>query len=77
MADGGMEALRAEVAPLGIHTTIVNPGFFRTELLTRESTNYAEPTIDDYADRTASSEGGGRPKTASSPAIPPSSPRRC
>ena len=29
-----MESLQAEVAPFGIHTTIVNPGFFRTELLT-------------------------------------------
>ena len=46
-----MESLRPEVAPFGIHTTIVNPGFFRTELLTPESTNYAAPSIDDYAER--------------------------
>jgi hypothetical protein len=26
---------------------LVEPGFFRTELLTPESTNYAEPSIDD------------------------------
>ena len=31
---------------------VVEPGFFRTELLTPESTNYAEPSIDDYAERT-------------------------
>ena len=37
-----MESLPPEVAPFGIHTTIVNPGFFRTELLTEESTNYAD-----------------------------------
>jgi NAD(P)-dependent dehydrogenase (short-subunit alcohol dehydrogenase family) len=49
--EGWMESLRPEVAPFGIHTTIVNPGFFRTELLSPESTNYAPPTIDDYADR--------------------------
>jgi hypothetical protein len=30
---------------------IVNPGFFRTELLTEESTNYAEATVEDYHDR--------------------------
>jgi NAD(P)-dependent dehydrogenase (short-subunit alcohol dehydrogenase family) len=48
-----MESLQPEVEPFGISTTIVNPGFFRTELLTKESTNYAEPTIADYADRTA------------------------
>jgi NAD(P)-dependent dehydrogenase (short-subunit alcohol dehydrogenase family) len=49
--EGWMESLRPEVAPFGIYTTIVNPGFFRTELLTPESTNYAVPSIDDYADR--------------------------
>jgi hypothetical protein len=32
---------------------VVNPGFFRTELLTKESTNYAESSIEDYADRNA------------------------
>ncbi len=46
--EGWMESLHAEVAPFGISTTIVNPGFFRTELLTEQSTNYAEPSIDDY-----------------------------
>src|ERR671913_2057199 len=46
--EGWMESLQAEVAPLGIHTTIVNPGFFRTELLTEQSTSYAEPSIADY-----------------------------
>jgi NAD(P)-dependent dehydrogenase (short-subunit alcohol dehydrogenase family) len=49
--EGWMESLRQEVADFGIHTTIVNPGFFRTELLTPESTTYAPPSIDDYADR--------------------------
>jgi hypothetical protein len=31
---------------------LVEPGFFRTELLSPESTNYAQPWIDDYAERT-------------------------
>src|SRR3989442_800242 len=51
--EGWMESLQPEVAPFGITTTIVNPGFFRTELLTPESTAYAEPSIADYAERTA------------------------
>ena len=51
--DGWMESLAPEVEPFGIHTTIVNPGFFRTELLTKDSTNYAEPSIEDYAERNA------------------------
>ena len=51
--DGWMESLAPEVQPFGIHTTIVNPGFFRTELLTKESTSYATPAIEDYAERNA------------------------
>src|SRR5215218_7489430 len=49
--EGWMESLQPEVAPFGIRTTIVNPGFFRTELLTPESATLAEPSIADYADR--------------------------
>jgi NAD(P)-dependent dehydrogenase (short-subunit alcohol dehydrogenase family) len=51
--DGWMESLAPEIEPFGIHTTVVNPGFFRTELLTRESTNYAPQSIEDYAERNA------------------------
>ncbi len=51
--DGWMESLAPEIAPFGIHATVVNPGFFRTELLTTESTNYAPQTIDAYAERNA------------------------
>jgi NAD(P)-dependent dehydrogenase (short-subunit alcohol dehydrogenase family) len=51
--EGFMESLRVEVAPFGIHVTIVNPGFFRTELLTEQSTSYAEPSVVDYAERRA------------------------
>ena len=50
--EGWMESLAPEVAPFGIRTMLVEPGFFRTELLTPESTRYAESTIDDYAERT-------------------------
>jgi NAD(P)-dependent dehydrogenase (short-subunit alcohol dehydrogenase family) len=50
--EGWMESLTPEVAPFGIRTMLVEPGFFRTALLTPESTSYAEPTIADYAERT-------------------------
>jgi NAD(P)-dependent dehydrogenase (short-subunit alcohol dehydrogenase family) len=50
--EGFMEGLASEVAPYGIDTMLVEPGFFRTELLTPQSTQYAEPSIADYADRT-------------------------
>jgi NAD(P)-dependent dehydrogenase (short-subunit alcohol dehydrogenase family) len=50
--EGWSESLTPEVAPFGIRTMLVEPGFFRTELLTQESTSYAAPTIEDYAERT-------------------------
>jgi len=50
--EGWMESLTSEIAPFGIRTMLVEPGFFRTELLTKGSTTYASPTIDDYAERT-------------------------
>jgi len=51
--EGWMESLRFDVAPYGIKTTIVEPGFFRTELLEEASTIWPELSIDDYAERTA------------------------
>jgi NAD(P)-dependent dehydrogenase (short-subunit alcohol dehydrogenase family) len=54
--EGWMESLQPEVAPFGITTTIVNPGFFRTELLSQKSTTYAAPTLADYAERTAAQQ---------------------
>jgi NAD(P)-dependent dehydrogenase (short-subunit alcohol dehydrogenase family) len=50
--EGWIESLTPEVAPFGIRTMVVEPGFFRTELLTPESTTYAESSIGDYAERT-------------------------
>ena len=47
--EGFMEALAPEVAPFGIKTLLVEPGFFRTELLSPDSTQYADPSIADYA----------------------------
>jgi NAD(P)-dependent dehydrogenase (short-subunit alcohol dehydrogenase family) len=51
--DGWMESLAPEVEPFAIRTTVVNPGFFRTTLLTQESTNYADARIEDYAEPSA------------------------
>jgi len=52
--EGWMESLRFDLEPYGIHTTAVEPGFFRTELLVEDSsTIWPELSIDDYAERTA------------------------
>jgi NAD(P)-dependent dehydrogenase (short-subunit alcohol dehydrogenase family) len=50
--EGWVESLTPEVAPFGIRTMLVEPGFFRTELLTDDSTKWPEPSIDDYAEKT-------------------------
>jgi NAD(P)-dependent dehydrogenase (short-subunit alcohol dehydrogenase family) len=51
--EGWMESLRFDVAPYGITTTIVEPGFFRTELLVEgASTLWPELSIADYQERT-------------------------
>src|SRR5216683_855724 len=64
--EGWMQSLQAEVEPFGIDTITVNPGFFRTELLTEESTNFAERSKWNF----------GKVTTVSSLAIPPSWHRR-
>jgi NAD(P)-dependent dehydrogenase (short-subunit alcohol dehydrogenase family) len=56
--EGWMESLTPEVEPFGIRTMLVEPGFFRTELLSPESTRYAEATIEDYAERTEQTVAG-------------------
>jgi NAD(P)-dependent dehydrogenase (short-subunit alcohol dehydrogenase family) len=50
--EGWVESIAPEIAPFGIRTMLVEPGFFRTELLEEASTTWPEPSIDDYADRT-------------------------
>lgn len=54
--EGWMESLRFDVAPYGIRTTLVEPGFFRTELLEDTSTTWPALSIDDYAERTAQTQ---------------------
>ena len=50
--EGWIESLAPEVAPFGIRTMLVEPGFFRTELLTDDSTKWPHPSIEDYAEKT-------------------------
>jgi len=50
--EGWVESLAPEIAPFGVRTMLVEPGFFRTELLTDESTKWPDASIDDYAEKT-------------------------
>ena len=52
--EGWMESIRFDVAPYGIKTMAVEPGYFHTELLVEgSSTIWPELSIEDYAGRTA------------------------
>jgi NAD(P)-dependent dehydrogenase (short-subunit alcohol dehydrogenase family) len=51
--EGWMESLAPEIAPFGIKTMLVEPGFFRTDLLSNDSATYATSKIDDYSQRTS------------------------
>jgi hypothetical protein len=45
---GIVESLAGEVRPLGIKTLLVEPGFFRTAILTPENVKLPDSTIKDY-----------------------------
>jgi NAD(P)-dependent dehydrogenase (short-subunit alcohol dehydrogenase family) len=47
--EGLSEALHAELLPLGIHVTIIEPGTFRTDFLDASSLGRAARVIDDYS----------------------------
>jgi NAD(P)-dependent dehydrogenase (short-subunit alcohol dehydrogenase family) len=48
--EGISEALHAELAPLGIAVTVIEPGYFRTDFLEPNSIVETAATIVDYAD---------------------------
>jgi len=68
--DGWVGSLQPEVAPYGIDTMIVNPGFFRTELLSEDSTQYAASAISDYAERRAQNIAGWKSTNGQQPGDP-------
>lgn len=56
--EGLTEALHGELAPLGIHATVVEPGYFRTEFLEGNSLVVSPRELADYA------ESAGRVRAA-------------
>lgn len=56
--EGFSEALRNEIAPLGISVTLVEPGVFRTDFLDGSSLHVASSRLDDYADSAGRTRSG-------------------
>ncbi|WP_395943503.1 oxidoreductase [Brevundimonas sp.] len=55
--EGFSESIAQELAPFGVHVTIVEPGFFRTDFLDASSVRYAANPIADYAEASAAIRG--------------------
>ena len=51
--EGFSESLAPELQPFGVHVTLVEPGFFRTDFLDASSVRYGQHTVADYAEAAA------------------------
>ena len=68
--EGFSESLAKEVAPFGIHVTIVEPGPFRTDFLTPRSLRLGKKRIADYDDRRAALLAGIEERNGRQPGDP-------
>jgi NAD(P)-dependent dehydrogenase (short-subunit alcohol dehydrogenase family) len=68
--EGFSESLAKEVAPFGIHVTIVEPGPFRTDFLTARSLRLGEKRITDYDARRAALLAGIEERNGRQPGDP-------
>jgi NAD(P)-dependent dehydrogenase (short-subunit alcohol dehydrogenase family) len=68
--EGFSEALALEVAPFGMFVTIIEPGPFRTDFLTRESLRFGANAIADYDDRRARQQASFESRSGNQPGDP-------
>lgn len=68
--EGFSEALAMEVAPFGIFVTIVAPGPFRTDFLSKESLRFGGHAIADYDERRARVQGSFEARNGQQPGDP-------
>jgi NAD(P)-dependent dehydrogenase (short-subunit alcohol dehydrogenase family) len=68
--EGLSEALHAELAPLGVRVTVVEPGLFRTDFLDPSSLHVAKEEIADYAGTSGAMRGGAESWNHSQPGDP-------
>lgn len=68
--EGLSEAIAAELTPLGIHVTIVEPGYFRTDFLDERSLAVSTRRIDDYTQTAGATRQRARTVSHNQPGDP-------
>lgn len=70
MVEGFTEAMQAELKPLGIHVTIIEPGPFRTDFLADTSLTRSKNVIADYAETSGAARNWADNSHSSQPGDP-------